>query len=203
LGFSITFRTMTYKDRTAEFFSIIDTVGSRRPTPPSLKSKKISQRSQFSALAGQIGRDIISTTEKLESLTQLARNKNLCEDRPQDVQELTSIVNQDIKNINHQISILQQLSRGWSGKQAEQHSDMILTSLKLQLKDTTKGFSEVLETRTENLKKQQELREKLTEHLRLHQGEKDLRYFINKKPKKEIIPMNLETLLFQFLKHLL
>ena len=63
---------------------------------------------------------------------------------------MQSIINQDIKNLNAQITYLQQerevLRRN---KQTDQHSDSIVSSLRFKLKDATKGFSQVLELRTE------------------------------------------------------
>jgi len=113
-------------------------------------------------MAAQIGRDISVTTEKLETLASLAKNKTLCEDKPFDIQELTVVVNQDIKNLNRQILSLQQQRAGKRSSQLDSHSETVLDSLKLKLKHTTKDFSDILEIRTENLKKQQEMRDKLT-----------------------------------------
>jgi len=152
---------MVFKDRTIVFSNVVDSISSRRATPPGVKSKK-SDRSHFAIMASQIGKDIYSTTEKLETLATLAKNKTLCEDRPIDIHELTNVINQDIKNLNRQILALQQQKSGKKNSQTDSHSDTVLDSLKRKLKHTTKDFSEILELRTENLKKQQEMRDKLT-----------------------------------------
>jgi syntaxin 5 len=79
----------------------------------------------------------------------VAKRKSLFDDPTIEIQELTSIINQDIKNLNNQISVLQQRGSERQNKQIQQHSDTVLDSLKSKLRDATKDFTEVLELRTE------------------------------------------------------
>jgi len=107
---------MTFKERTSEFASIVQnvkqkkdgslpsSVGVRRNNPP----KKLTEKSQFFVIASQIGKDISETAEKLDRLQKLAKKKSLFDDPTIEIQELTAIINQDIKNLNNQISSLQQ-----------------------------------------------------------------------------------------------
>jgi len=161
---------MTFKERTSEFASIVQSVkqkkdgslpssvGVRRANP----SKKMTEKSQFFVIASQIGKDISETAEKLDRLQKLAKKKSLFDDPTIEIQELTSIINQDIKNLNNQISTLQQRNSAKKNKQVQSHTETILDSLKNKLRFTTKDFSEVLELRTENLKAQQKDKEAFT-----------------------------------------
>jgi len=160
---------MTFKERTSEFASIVQNVkqkkeGSlpsaigRRSNPP----KKPSDKSQFFVIASQIGKDISETAEKLDRLQKLAKKKSLFDDPTVEIQELTSIINQDIKNLNNQITVLQNRNSAKKNKQVQSHTETILDSLKNKLRFTTKDFSEVLELRTENLKAQQKEKETYT-----------------------------------------
>jgi syntaxin 5 len=84
----------------------------------------------------------------------VAKRKSLFDDPAIEIQELTAVINQDIKNINQQISFLQQqkdlLQRNRSkSKQSATHSETVVEALKAKLKSTTKNFSNVLQLRTE------------------------------------------------------
>jgi len=162
------------KDRTFEFVSLTSKLSQAKNERNNtgvgasllggeVKTTQKNRRTQFSATASQIGRDIGATYEKLEQLTKLAKKKSLYDDPTEQIQHLTSIINQDIKNLNAQITYLQQEREALRrNKQTDQHSDSIVNSLRYKLKDATKGFSQVLELRTENLKNQQKERETFT-----------------------------------------
>jgi len=120
------------------------------------------KKTQFTLIARQIGRDISETAEKLDRLTKLAKKKSLFDDSTYEIQELTTIINQDIQNVNNQLSVLQQRSNNAKSKQATSHTDTVVNTLKSKLKSTTKEFTEVLELRTETLKVQQKERENFT-----------------------------------------
>jgi len=162
---------MTFKDRTSEFNSVVQGVKQRGSAPSTVggantrKTQKQHEKSQFFVFASQIGRDITETAEKLDRLTKLAKRKSLFDDPTIEIQELTSIINQDIKNLNNQISVLQQRGSERQNKQIQQHSDTVLDSLKSKLRDATKDFTEVLELRTEKIKQQQKERENFTGNL--------------------------------------
>lgn len=79
----------------------------------------------------------------------MAKRKSLFDDPTIEIQELTSIINQDIKNLNNQISTLQQRANDRSNKQIQVHSETVVESLKSKLRDTTVEFSQVLKLRTE------------------------------------------------------
>jgi len=161
---------MTFKERTSEFNSIVQGVKQRKDGLPSsvgtirsTKPKKTTEKSQFFLIASQIGKDIGETAEKLERLSKLAKKKSLFDDPAIEISELTSIINQDIKNINNQILTLQASSNSSKrNKHLQKHSETVVDSLKSKLRHTTKDFSDVLEIRTENLKSQQKEKENFT-----------------------------------------
>jgi syntaxin 5 len=123
-------------------------------------------KSQFALVASQLGRQIQETTQKLSKLTNLAKNSYLFdhEKTAAEINQLTLVIKQDIQNLNCQIEALQNHVKSQKylkkNKQTESHASSIVRSLKSELANTTKKFQKVLETRTENLKKQQEKRQK-------------------------------------------
>ncbi|XP_075554406.1 syntaxin 5 isoform X2 [Dermacentor variabilis] len=133
--------TMTSRDRTAEFKSAAKLMQGtmalqqhrmRRPG-----DRGAQEWGRFMHAAKQIGKDIASTFAKLEKLTLLARRKTIFDDRPEEIQELTYIIKQDISSLNKAIAQLQE------SKLASMSND----------------FKSILEVRTENLKHQKSRRE--------------------------------------------
>jgi len=154
---------MTFRDRTNEFTALTETIKTNTKPNGAAKKKKKQESSQFVALAGKIGRDIAATSEKLDRLTKLAKKKSLFDDPTVEIQRLTDVINQDIKNLNSQITFLQEQQDSYNKKgQVSNHAETIVKALKTQLRTTTKGFTEILELRTENLKQQQKERETFT-----------------------------------------
>jgi len=134
---------------------------------PSRKHENgIDSRSKFMPIARNIGRDLASTFAKLEKLTMLARKKSLFNDRPEEVQQLTLIIKQDINSLNSQIAQLQQLSRsqqGRNGHHKQSHSNSVVVSLQSHLASMSNKFKTVLEVRTENMKEQKQRREQFSQ----------------------------------------
>ncbi|KWU45857.1 t-SNARE, partial [Rhodotorula sp. JG-1b] len=124
-------------------------------------------RSEFARMAAKIGKDIQATTGKLEKLAQLAKRKTLFDDRPVEISELTYIIKQDIAALNSQIAQLQaftqsNLNAGAGGKQVSEHNKNVVTMLQTKLADTTIGFKDVLEIRTQNMKASRDRTEQFT-----------------------------------------
>lgn len=70
------------------------------------------------------------------------------------LQELTYIIKQDIAALNSQIAQLQvftqsNLNAGAGSKQVSEHNKNVVTMLQTKLADTTIGFKDVLEIRTQ------------------------------------------------------
>jgi syntaxin 5 len=161
---------MPIQDRTVEFRSCVDSIRSRTSAPQrrTQHSQKLLQangkegsKSEFTRMAAAIGKDISSTTVKLGKLAQLAKRKTLFDDRPVEISELTFIIKQDIANINKQIAGLQSYvkqrnnqgsSKSMEGKQLDEHHSNVVMLLQSKLANTSMGFKDVLEIRTQNMK---------------------------------------------------
>jgi hypothetical protein len=70
--------TLSYKDRTEEFVTIVESIRSRRETgdsflkvsPSDVSLREVTQqKTEFALAAQRIGKDIYATMEKLEQLT--------------------------------------------------------------------------------------------------------------------------------------
>jgi len=120
---------------------------------------KSSGKGEFSHMASSIGKDISSTTVKLNKLAQLAKRKTLFDDRPVEISELTFIIKQDIASINKQIAALQSYvkhrqgsSSSSEGKMVDEHNSNVVMMLQSNLATTSMTFKDVLELRTQNMK---------------------------------------------------
>ncbi|KAG6875957.1 hypothetical protein C0993_006587 [Termitomyces sp. T159_Od127] len=179
---------MPTQDRTNEFKACVDSIRSRSSVPargPEVKQRLLQSndkaggsKSEFSRMASAIGKDISSTSLKLNKLAHLAKRKTLFDDRPVEIsvrlsappalasphvlsQELTFIIKQDIAHINKQIAALQahrkqQNAHGANktveGKQIDEHHNNIVMMLQGKLANTSMTFKDVLEVRTQNMK---------------------------------------------------
>lgn len=160
---------MPIQDRTHEFRACVDSIRSRSAL--TTKSSEASQRlvsqnasrhaskSEFSRMASAIGKDISSTTVKLNKLAQLAKRRTLFDDRPVEISELTFIIKQDIAHINKQIAALQTYvkqrnsgAKSIESKQIDEHNHNVVMLLQSKLANTSMTFKDVLEIRTQNMK---------------------------------------------------
>jgi len=158
---------MTCRDRTAEFFRIVEEERLKRQGAGAAQGnrpKPHARRSEFMNIAKAIGVDISNTYAKLEKLTILAKKKSLFDDRPVEIQDLTYIIKQDISSLNKQIAQLQEFSknRDENSQHAKKHSSSVVVSLQSKLANMSKSFKQVLEIRTENLKHQKERRDQFS-----------------------------------------
>jgi len=155
-----------FTDRTHEFNSAAESLRTKQQANSNksqFKNTPKYQRSQFITTASQIGKDIFETSEKLHKLAQLAKSNSITWDPTVEIEELTFIIKQDIQNLNRQISLLKEISsKGSSNKQGETHSKTVINYLNYKLADTTKGFKDILQVRTENLKIQHERKKRFT-----------------------------------------
>lgn len=161
---------MTSRDRTAEFKSAAKLMqGTIALQQQRFRRSAGEQRAlewgQFMHAARQIGKDITNTFAKLEKLTLLARRKTIFDDRPEEIQELTYIIKQDIGSLNRAIAELQEVARAKNqraGKHMQSHSNSVVVSLQSKLASMSNDFKSVLEVRTENLKHQKSRREQFS-----------------------------------------
>jgi len=155
---------MTFMDRTQEFNTVAESIRTKQiNAKPVKRSTAIHQKSQFALAASKIGKEIYDTSEKLTKLAKLARNQRVFDDPTVEIEELTFIIKQNIQNLNKELASLREFSKsGVPNKQNTAHSDTVVTYLNSRLANTTKDFKEVLQVRTENLKTQQEKKERIT-----------------------------------------
>jgi syntaxin 5 len=99
---------------------------------------------------------IHSTSTKLQKLAQLAKQTSMFDDPAEEINELATVVKQDIQALNQAISDLLTFSAGGGNKQSADHSHTVIDNLRTRLKDATKEFKDVLTLRTDNLKVHQE-----------------------------------------------
>jgi len=162
-------------DRTLEFNTATESarvkLNNQNLNGKSNHNKRNNPKSEFTVSAAKIGKEISETSDKLAKLTKLAKMKTIFNDPAAEIEELTSIIKQNIQNLNKDIVSLREISKGGNSNggynnsnnnQKSAHSDTVITYLNSKLASTTKDFKEVLQIRTENLKTQQERRQRLT-----------------------------------------
>lgn len=174
--------TTSIQDRTAEFRTVLaqaqknlssKNVGAQRQSlltdaqrraangspNGNAKGPRRGARSEFARKAAEVGRGITGTMEKLERLAQLAKRKTLFDDRPNEINELTFVIKQDLASLNSQISSLQSItkaqhshaSHGTVAEQEGEHNKNVVVLLQGKLADVGVNFKEVLEVRTKNI----------------------------------------------------
>ncbi|OMO92723.1 hypothetical protein CCACVL1_06777 [Corchorus capsularis] len=157
-----------YRDRTAEFRSLSQTLqkiggiaavdnnhvqngGVSKPHPP------LSSRSEFNKKASLIGSGIHETSQKIVRLAKLAKRSSMFDDPIVEIQELTSLIKNDITTLNMALSDLQTLQNmeiadGHYSEDRVVHSTTVCDDLKSKLMGATKHLQDVLTARTENIK---------------------------------------------------
>ncbi|KAK9059726.1 hypothetical protein SSX86_020430 [Deinandra increscens subsp. villosa] len=161
--------TYTFRDRTSEFRSLLDTLKKfgRAPTPnpagshhhpdPSTSSKlpeSSSHRSNFNKKASRIGLGVHETSKKIARLANLAKKSSIFDDPLKEIQELTALIKNDITALNVAVSDLQTLQNmeiadGNYSEDRVVHSTAVCDDLKNKLMGATKKFQDVLTARTE------------------------------------------------------
>lgn len=152
------------RNRTSEFLAAAEAVRTTLSANGKLNdTKPIAPRSrgEFTTLAAQVGKKIQETSVRLSKLTKLAQRKSLYDDPTSEIQELTFAIKRDIGQLNSQLGTLQKLrdiQRRNANKQAGDHSESVVVSLKGRLLSTAKGFKEVMRIREESLAAQRDRR---------------------------------------------
>ncbi|XP_022730269.1 syntaxin-32 [Durio zibethinus] len=162
----------SYRDRTQEFLSVAETLkksvssannaklsnsSSSVSTKPEDRRSAAAVQSEFNRRASKIGFGIHQTSQKLAKLAKLAKRTSVFDDPTAEIQELTSVIKQDITALNSAVVDLQLLcnSQNESGNISSDtttHSTTVVDNLKNRLMSATKEFKEVLTMRTENMK---------------------------------------------------
>lgn len=167
----------SFRDRTHEFHTVAERLkksvssgsapnGATTSAPSSSSASSsrsddprsaVAIQSEFNRRASKIGYGIHQTSQKLSKLAKLAKRTSVFDDPTMEIQELTSVIKQDITALNSAVVDLQLISnsRNESGNvstDTTSHSTTVVDDLKTRLMSTTKEFKDVLTMRTENLK---------------------------------------------------
>ncbi|KFD63165.1 hypothetical protein M514_08384 [Trichuris suis] len=160
---------MPGRERTQEFnafaMSLQMKTAASDVTQPRRQDHAKAEVGEFSQLAKKIGHDLSQTFVKLEKLTIIAKKRTLFDDQMAEVDELTSIIKQDIALLNTQIASLQKLihrNMKFTATNQTQHSKSVVVSFQSRLASISSEFRSVLEMRTENMKHQRLRREKFS-----------------------------------------
>uniref|UniRef100_A0A6M2F9V2 t-SNARE coiled-coil homology domain-containing protein n=1 Tax=Populus davidiana TaxID=266767 RepID=A0A6M2F9V2_9ROSI len=168
---SSTTTTTKYRDRTAEFHSITQTlkkIGGIAPvhqnksyqannSSPSKPLLSYTTRSEFNKKASLIGSGVHETSQKISRLAQLAKRSSMFNDPTVEIQELTVLIKNDITALNAALTDLQtiqnmEIADGNCSEDRFVHSTTVCDDLKSKLMGATKRLQDVLTTRTENIK---------------------------------------------------
>ncbi|PNY04574.1 syntaxin-32-like protein [Trifolium pratense] len=165
----------SFRDRTHEFHTITQTFKKSLPEeesnePTTITSSRSEQQpnsvaiqSEFNRRASKIGYGIHQTSQKLSKLAKLAKRTSVFDDPTVEIQELTSIIKQDITALNSAVVDLQLLTNSRNDStDTTTHSTTVVDDLKTRLMTTTKEFKDVLTMRTENLKEHESRRQLFT-----------------------------------------
>ncbi|ROT61435.1 hypothetical protein C7M84_020787 [Penaeus vannamei] len=165
-------QNMASRDRTQEFARIVRSqqgslTNGALPHNDGKRTRDLRQYKDFMQRSKLIHRNISSTWAKLEKLTHLARKRSLFDDsHDREIQELTGIIRHDLSSLTKQLGDLRNRSHvsvsGNNTAHLQKHSSNIVGSLQTKVALITQKFKDVLEVRTENLKKQAERREQFT-----------------------------------------
>ncbi|CAK0735487.1 hypothetical protein CVIRNUC_000589 [Coccomyxa viridis] len=160
------------RDRTADFLATVERLRSSQnasssssafsngglghPTPAAVQTHaNIQQSSEFRKRASGIGAGIQQTAQNLLKLQQLIKRTGKFDDPAMEIAKLSDLIKQDIQGLNVGLVDLQNLSAASkaASRQSNSHSHTIVDSLRLRLKDATKDFQNVLQTRKESLER--------------------------------------------------
>ncbi|XP_021295634.1 syntaxin-31 [Herrania umbratica] len=157
-----------YRDRTAEFRSLLQTLqkigGVSSVNDSHLQNDHVSKpaaplcsRSEFNKKASLIGSGIQETSQKIVRLAKLAKRSSMFDDPIMEIQELTALIKSDITALNMALSDLQTLQNmeiadGNYSEDRVVHSTTVCDDLKGKLMGATKHLQDVLTARTENIK---------------------------------------------------
>ncbi|ODV87112.1 hypothetical protein CANARDRAFT_26540 [[Candida] arabinofermentans NRRL YB-2248] len=119
-------------------------------------------KNEFGQRASLIAKEIVHVTNSLGKLAQLAKQKQLFNDKPTDMIELTYVVKQDIFKIEKQLKDLQQQTKSNNNdSQITTYNKNVVQLLNTKAKNISETFKEVLQTRQRNELAQKSRQEQL------------------------------------------
>jgi len=158
------------RDRTSEFRTFAKSCQMKAHANGNMNGAKESRNKlvqdslQFNQMAKRIGHDLSQTCAKMEKLAELAKSTSLFNDRMDDVEQLSRMIDRDIAGLNKQIAALKENSEmrrgGERQDQIRGHSKLVVVGLQSKLASVSTAYKNVLELRTQTLKQQKSRREK-------------------------------------------
>jgi len=181
---------MVCLDRTAEFFAAAEAGGHKSTDDEKFSSVSslvpspaLQSKSEFAKAAAQISKGISETTEKLQHLAQLARQRSPFDGGTNDISGASFVIKTNLQRLNQDLDTLDTYVANQQGRTRSahqtQHSSAILTNLRTQLADTTKNFSQALTTRTKSIKQQSTRRKTFEANSTGRRPKRDLHAFEN------------------------
>ena len=161
-------------DRTTEYLQIVNSYKSsirntnhngHIPNSNVIRSKRqqlIEQRANFTNTAKSITSGLANTCAKLEKLGILVKTTSLFDDKSQEIQDLNTLIKEDISHMTNEISVLNKICNNQvaiNGTQSGRHTKSIVQTVQTKLNNMSRNFNEMLQKRVESLKKQAERRE--------------------------------------------
>uniref|UniRef100_A0A803M3R1 t-SNARE coiled-coil homology domain-containing protein n=1 Tax=Chenopodium quinoa TaxID=63459 RepID=A0A803M3R1_CHEQI len=154
-------RITSYRDRTAEFQSLSETLmkiegisaavnsAGIHPTTANQSAEQTpssSTRSEFNMKASRIGLGIHEASRKIARLSQMAKTSSMFNDPTKEIQELTALIKDDITALNVAVADLQNLQNSETTKSYSDdkaiHAKAICDDIKNRLMAATKQFQE-------------------------------------------------------------
>jgi hypothetical protein len=148
---------MPFLDRTTEFKSILE--NKRKTTvvqKPNNLNQETEEKSTFHLEAKKISGDLQQTTDLLQKLIKIIKQKTPFDDNSKIIQQYSELIKENLVHHNKELKGLELHVQDTKNKQCEQFSGSIVNSLKDQLIYAKETFETALKTRTKNIKKQQE-----------------------------------------------
>lgn len=146
---------LAIQDRTVEFQRAVGTFGrqlgvkplddSRGPIASSINNK--TKVGEFTQRASAIASDIVKVTGTLKKLAQLARRKDMINDKPSEVVELTYVIKQEIFRIEKELKQLSRSTKSGGQQEVETYNKNVVTLLNTKTKNISENFKTVLEER--------------------------------------------------------
>lgn len=164
------------EDRTDEFLNLARSVPVTTARPAKSKPGQESSLSAsssgnphrelraFHQTAGQISRDIASTSALLTELTNMVRHHSPLDDDTDKINHLVVRIKASIENLNSRLdqagkSIAQQ--KRTLGQQAGQEASNLVDGLKTEFAEAATGFKEVLQQRTNTMKENDDMKQQV------------------------------------------
>lgn len=145
---------MPYVDKTEEFFKIVEKFSNEHYNYK--KNRNTAHDTQVSELSSKITDMLLVGNKKLQQLERCVKHKGIFNDKTSEIEELTYEVKQTINDVTNNLDTLIQFTFNLhiSNSQSRAHIDNIVASLKNQIYEFTKKFKDVLQIRSEHIKKQ-------------------------------------------------